>query len=215
MLAPVARGVQAARAGLGTTAQFLELDEGVLPEVAARAIRDRLLAIGFSGPEVLIRFFGYDRARLDRLRTTGTERDGASSVYTQGDAFCRGNDADPKVRAALGIEPGRVTYCLRLRWQEEPMRLVWGGQGSYPENSIPLSEHIVPKKPPKPKYPGVESIALYDPKQLRRAPGAEVEYWFNGRPSDALLLCLAASRPYWEKVAGPAFARYIFEGVTD
>jgi hypothetical protein len=216
VLAPVVRGVQVAPAGVGPPAQFLELDQGVLPEAAASAIRARLVATGFSGDEVLIRFFGYERSRLERLRTTGTDRDHGSSVYTQGDTFFRGNDADPKTRAALGIQPQRVTYCLRLRWREEPMRLVWGGQleRSYPERSMPLSEHIAPTKPPKPKWPGVGSIALYDPKQLRRAPGAEVEYWFNGPPSDALLLCLAASRAHWEKVAGPRFAKYIFEGVV-
>ncbi len=197
-----------------TSSMLVELDDGVVPATIAREVRRRLEAIGYTGDEILMRAFGYDRERIDRIITTGNDRDSASATYDEGARFCVGNDADPKVRRAAGIRPDQLTYCVRLRWKDDPMTVVWGGQrpGTYPEVEKTLEGWYAPEGVPKPKWDGVRSIAFYDPTKVELAPGAEVEYWFRSPAKDALVLVLAASRAHWEAAAGSSTTAYIFDG---
>lgn len=174
------------------------------PSNIARTIHDGLKKAGVRTDEVLIRVF--NPSRLKQMVETGTDRTGKSKTYgvPASPLYFKGWDATPRVRAAQGIRSEDVTWANRLKWRQEGMPVAWGGLDSksgWKEMKAPLREYLTELSDGKPIAPEHRSaIALYDSQAITRAPDAEVEYWFKGNPRDALLMVIAPSRAYWERL---------------
>ncbi len=84
------------------------------------------------------------------------------------------------------------------------MPVAYGGldpRSGWAENTVSLKELLQAGLNGKVKPARhAKALAFYDPQAITRAPGAEVEYWFKGNPRDAILMVIAPSRTYWERI---------------
>ena len=142
------------------------------PSVFIPALKDVLEAHGFHGDHVIIRDIQADRVEI--AASKGTDRDANSTLYDIAQA-----DSNAATRKSFGIPDEAVTYAHDLLVSTDHPVITNTGEPVLLENQLESLE---------PQGLGFGSAYLiYDPSRLQKAPDAQVEYWFHGNPSDALL----------------------------